>query len=118
MPEAVIIDAIRTPIGRAFKGALAPLRPDDVGAFVLDELLDRNSGIAHETVEEVVCGCGMPQGLQALNIGRIMVLLSEKLPDSVNGVTVSRYCASSLEAIRQAGNAVRAGEGDIYIAAG
>jgi acetyl-CoA C-acetyltransferase len=118
MPEAVIIDAIRTPVGRAFKGALAQLRPDDMGAFVLDQLLERNPEVAPETVEEVVCGCGMPQGLQAFNIGRIMVLLSEKLPTSVNGVTVSRYCASSLEAIRQAANSVRAGQGDTYIAAG
>jgi acetyl-CoA C-acetyltransferase len=118
MPEPVIVDAVRTPIGRAFKGSLAALRPDDTGAFVLDALLERNPDVAPESVEEVVCGCGLPQGLQAFNIGRIMVLLSEKLPDSVNGVTVSRYCASSLEAIRQAANAVRAGEGDTYIAAG
>jgi acetyl-CoA C-acetyltransferase len=118
MPEAVIIDAIRTPVGRAFKGSLAQLRPDDTGAFVLDELLTRNPEISPDSVEEVVCGCGMPQGLQAFNIARIMVLLSEKLPDSVNGVTVSRYCASSLEAIRSAGNSIRAGEGDVYIAAG
>jgi acetyl-CoA C-acetyltransferase len=118
MPEAVIIDAIRTPVGRAFKGSLAQLRPDETGAFVLDELLARNPEVSPDSVEEVVCGCGMPQGLQAFNIGRIMVLLSEKLPDTVNGVTVSRYCASSLEAIRSAGNAVRAGEGDVYIAAG
>src|ERR671923_432176 len=118
MPEAVIIDAIRTPVGRAFKGSLAQLRPDDTGAFVLDELLTRNPEVSPDSVEEVVCGCGMPQGLQAFNIARIMVLLSEKLPDTVNGVTVSRYCASSLEAIRQAANSVRAGEGDTYIAAG
>jgi acetyl-CoA C-acetyltransferase len=118
MPEPVIVDAVRTPIGRAFKGSLAALRPDDTGAYVLDALLERNPDVAPESVEEVVCGCGLPQGLQAFNIGRIMVLLSEKLPDSVNGVTVSRYCASSLEAIRQAANAVRAGEGDTYIAAG
>ena len=118
MPEPVIVDAVRTPIGRAFKGSLAALRPDDTGAFVLDALLERNPGVAPESVEEVVCGCGLPQGLQAFNIGRIMVLLSEKLPDSVNGVTVSRYCASSLEAIRQAANAVRAGEGHTYIAGG
>jgi acetyl-CoA C-acetyltransferase len=118
MPEAVIVDAIRTPIGRAFKGSLAQLRPDDTGAYVLDQLLERNPEVAPESVEEVFCGCGLPQGLQAFNIARIMVLLSEKLPDSVNGVTVSRYCASSLEAIRQAANTVRAGEGDVCIAAG
>jgi acetyl-CoA C-acetyltransferase len=118
MPEAVIVDAVRTPIGRAFKGALAGLRPDDTGAYVIDQLLERNPGVKPESVEEVVAGCGLPQGLQAFNIGRIMVLLSDKLPDSVNGATVSRYCASSLEAIRQAANSVRAGEGDTYIAAG
>jgi acetyl-CoA C-acetyltransferase len=118
MPEPVIVDAVRTPIGRAFKGSLSALRPDDTGAFVLDALLERNPEVKPETVEEVIAGCGLPQGLQAFNIGRIMVLLSEQLPDSVNGVTVSRYCASSLEAIRQAANAVRAGEGDTYIAGG
>jgi acetyl-CoA C-acetyltransferase len=118
MPEAVIVDAVRTPIGRAFKGSLAQLRPDDTTAFVIDRLLDRNPDVDPETVEEVVCGCGMPQGLQGFNIGRIAVLLSEKLPDSVNGVTVSRYCASSLESIRQAANAVKAGQGDTYVAAG
>jgi acetyl-CoA C-acetyltransferase len=118
MPEAVIVDAVRTPIGRAFKGSLAGMRPDDTTAFIIDQLLERNADVDPATVEEVVCGCGMPQGLQAFNIGRIAVLLSEKLPDSVNGVTVSRYCASSLEAIRQAANAVTVGQGDTYIAAG
>jgi acetyl-CoA C-acetyltransferase len=118
MPEAVIVDAIRTPIGRAFKGSLAQLRPDDMGAYVLDQLLERNPDVKPESVEEVICGCGLPQGLQAFNIARIMVLLSDKLPMSVNGVTVSRYCASSLEAIRQAANSVVAGQGDTYIAAG
>jgi acetyl-CoA C-acetyltransferase len=118
MPEAVIVDAVRTPIGRAFKGSLAQLRPDDTGAYVIDQLLERNPDVDPASVEEVVAGCGMPQGLQGFNIGRIMVLLSDKLPDTVNGVTVSRYCASSLESIRQAANAVKAGEGDTYIAAG
>jgi acetyl-CoA C-acetyltransferase len=118
MPEAVILDTIRTPIGRAFKGSLAQLRPDEMGAFVVDALLERNPDIAPDSVEEIYCGCGLPQGLQAFNIARIIGLLSERLPVSVNGTTVSRYCASSLEAIRQAGNAVRAGEGDVYIAAG
>jgi acetyl-CoA C-acetyltransferase len=118
MPEAVIVDAIRTPIGRAFKGSLAALRPDEMGARVVDDLLERNPELEPRQVEEVMCGCGMPQGLQAFNIGRIIVLLSEKLPETVNGVTISRYCASSLEAIRQAANSVTAGQGDAYIAAG
>jgi acetyl-CoA C-acetyltransferase len=118
MPEPVIVDAVRTPIGRAFKGALAGLRPDETGAYVLDQLLERNSAVDPASVEEVYAGCGMPQGLQAFNIARIMVLLSERLPISVNGTTISRYCASSLEAIRTAANAVSAGQGDTYIAAG
>ena len=70
MPEPVIVDAVRTPIGRAFKGSLAALRPDDTGAYVLDALLERNPDVAPESVEEVVCGCGLPQGLQAFNVGR------------------------------------------------
>jgi acetyl-CoA C-acetyltransferase len=118
MPEAVIVDAVRTPIGRAFKGSMAQLRPDEMGAFVVDQLLDRNPDVAPDSIEDVVTGCGLPQGLQAFNIGRIIVLLSEKLPDSVNGITVSRYCSSSLDAIRQAANSVVAGQGDAYIAAG
>jgi acetyl-CoA C-acetyltransferase len=118
MPEAVIVDAVRTPIGRAFKGSLAPLRPDEQGAFILDRLLERNEQVDPASVEEVYCGCGLPQGLQAFNIARIMVLLSEKLPISVNGTTISRYCASSLEAIRQAANGVVSGQGDVYIGAG
>jgi acetyl-CoA C-acetyltransferase len=118
MPEAVIVDTVRTPIGRAFKGSLAQLRPDEMGAYVIDQLLERNPDVEPDSVEDVFCGCGMPQGLQAFNIARIMVLLSEKLPETVNGVTMSRYCASSLDSIRHAANAVRAGQGDTYIAAG
>jgi acetyl-CoA C-acetyltransferase len=118
MPQPVIIDAVRTPIGRAFKGSLAGLRPDETGAYVVDQLLERNPEVEPATVEDLLCGCGLPQGLQAFNIGRIMVLLSAKLPASTGGVTVSRYCASSLQAIRQAANSVRAGDGDVYIAAG
>jgi acetyl-CoA C-acetyltransferase len=118
MPEPVIVDAVRTPIGRAFKGTLAQLRPDEMGAFIVDALLERNEEVDPELIEEVYCGVGLPQGLQAFNLGRIIVLLSERLPISVNGATISRYCASSLESIRQAANAVRAGQGDAYIAAG
>ena len=118
MPEAVIVDAVRTPIGRAFKGSLAQLRPDEMGAFVVDALLERNLDVDPGLVEEVYCGVGLPQGLQAHNMGRIVALLSERLPLATNGTTISRYCASSLESIRQAGNAIVAGQGDAYIAAG
>src|SRR3954449_9532591 len=118
MPEAVIVDAVRTPIGRAFKGSLAQLRPDELGAFIVDALMERNPDVDPELIEEVYCGVGLPQGLQGFNIARSMVLLSKQLPIGVNGATVSRYCASSLETIRQAANAVVAGQGDTYIAAG
>jgi acetyl-CoA C-acetyltransferase len=118
MPEAVIVDAVRTPIGRAFKGSLAGLRPDETGAYVVDQLMERNPEVDPALIEDLYCGCGLPQGLQAFNIARIIVLLSERLPVGVNGATISRYCASSLEAIRQAANAVVAGQGDVYVAAG
>ena len=118
MPEAVIVDAIRTPIGRAFKGSLVGIRPDDMTAFVLDQLLERNKDVDPASVEDVIVGAGMPQGEQGWNIGRISVLLSQKLPDSVNGSTISRYCASSLNAIRIAADSIKAGDGDVYIAAG
>ncbi|MFN2611943.1 MAG: acetyl-CoA C-acyltransferase, partial [Solirubrobacterales bacterium] len=118
MAEAVIVDTLRTPIGRAFKGSLAQLRPEETGAYVIDQLLERNGAVDPNTVNEVFAGCGMPQGLQAFNIARIMVLLSEKLPQETTGVTMSRYCASSLDSIRHAANAIKAGQGDTYVAAG
>ena len=118
MPEAVIVDAVRTPIGRAFKGSLAQLRPDETAAHVVDQLLERNPDVDPASVQDLYCGCGMPQGLQAFNIARIVVLLSEKLSQETTGTTISRYCASSLDALRHAGNAIKAGEGDVYVAAG
>jgi acetyl-CoA C-acetyltransferase len=117
MPEAVIVDAVRSPIGRAFKGSLTQIRPDDLGAYVVDALLDRNPQVAPDSIEDLICGCGLPQGEQSFNIGRIITLLS-RLPDTVTGTTVNRYCASSLQAIRIAAHAVMAGEGDAFIAAG
>jgi acetyl-CoA C-acetyltransferase len=118
MPEAVIVDAARTPIGRAFKGSLAQLRPEETAAHVVDKLIERNPELPTELIEDVLCGCGMPQGLQAFNVARIIALLSEQLPQTVTGTTISRYCASSLDAIRHAANAIKAGEGDAYVAAG
>jgi acetyl-CoA C-acetyltransferase len=118
MPEAVIVDAVRTPVGRAFKGSLASLRPDETLAFITDQLLERNPDVDPSAVEELIAGCGLPQGLQANNIARIAVLLSDKLGQQTNGSTISRYCASGLDAIRVAANSVRAGQGDVYIAGG
>jgi acetyl-CoA C-acetyltransferase len=118
MPEAVIVDAVRTPIGRAFKGSLTQNRPDDLAAYVIDQLMERNPDVDPASVADVVMGCGMTQGEQAYNIGRIAVLLSEKLPDSVTGSTIARYCASSLNAIQIAADSIKAGTGDVYVAAG
>ena len=117
MPEAVIVDSVRSPIGRAFKGSLTQVRPDDLGAYVVDALLDRNPELDPASVEDLICGCGLPQGEQSYNVGRIIGLLS-RLPDTTTGTTVHRYCASSLQAIRMAFHAIKAGEGDTYIAAG
>jgi acetyl-CoA C-acetyltransferase len=118
MPEAVIVDAVRTPVGRAFKGSLASLRPDETLAHVIDAVLERNPAVEPTTVEEVIAGCGQPQGLQANNIARIAVLLSGKLGLETSASTISRYCASGLDAIRLAANSVAAGQGDTYVAAG
>jgi acetyl-CoA C-acetyltransferase len=118
MPEAVIVDAVRTPVGRAFKGSLASLRPDETLAFIVDQLLVRNPGVDPSTVEELISGCGAQQGLQANNIARLAVLLSDQLGQNTNGSTISRYCASGLDAIRIAANNVKAGQGDVYIAGG
>ena len=109
MPEAVIVDAIRTPIGRALKGSLASLRPDETLAYVIDQVLERNPDVDPASVEEVIAGCGQPQGLQANNIGRIAVLLSDKLGQETAGSTISRYCSSGLDAIRVAANNVAPG---------
>jgi acetyl-CoA C-acetyltransferase len=118
MPEAVIVDAIRTPIGRALKGSLAPLRPDETLAYVIDQVLERNPDVDPASVEEVIAGCGQPQGLQANNIARIAVLLSDKLGQETAGSTISRYCSSGLDAIRVASNNIAAGQGHTYVAAG
>ncbi len=117
MPEAVIVDSVRTPIGRAFKGSLTGVRSDDLGALVVDTLLDRNPALSPEDVEDLICGCGLPQGEQSYNIGRILTLLS-RLPETTTGTTVHRYCASSLQAIRMAAHSIKAGEGHTFIAAG
>jgi acetyl-CoA C-acetyltransferase len=117
MPEAVIVDAVRTPIGRAFKGSLVGIRPDDLGAYVVDALLDRNPEVDPASVDDIVVGCGLTQGEQGYNIGRAIAMLS-RLPVQVTGATVARYCASSLNAIAIAADAIKAGNADTYVAGG
>ncbi|OON70879.1 thiolase family protein [Hymenobacter sp. CRA2] len=116
MPEAYIVDAVRTPVGK-FGGALSAVRPDDLTAVVLRELLRRNSGIDPKTVEDVIIGAANQAGEDNRNVARMAALLAG-LPTTVAGVTVNRLCASGLQSIVDATRAVRAGEGDVYLAGG
>ncbi|HEX3872967.1 MAG TPA: acetyl-CoA C-acyltransferase [Solirubrobacteraceae bacterium] len=117
MPEAVIVDAIRTPIGRAFKGSLKDVRADDLAAIPLRALLHRNPKLDPATISDVIMGNAFGTGEQGYNIGRNAALLAG-LPFEVPACTVNRFCASSLQSLRTAFHAIRAGEGDVYVAAG
>jgi acetyl-CoA C-acetyltransferase len=113
MAEAVIAALARTPIGRAGKGSLAQQRPDDLGALVLADLFRTVPELAWGSVDEVICGCATDYGQQGYNLGRVVGQLAG-LPNTVPGVTVNRFCASSLQAVRMAAHAVRSGEGDVF----
>jgi acetyl-CoA C-acetyltransferase len=115
--EAVIVAASRTPVGRAAKGSLADVRPDDLLAFAIDAVLAKAPELQRGDVVDVMVGCGFPEGRQGMNLARRGALLAG-LPDTVPGTTVNRFCASSLQTIRMAFHAVRAGEGDCFVAAG
>jgi acetyl-CoA C-acetyltransferase len=117
MPEAVIVDAIRTPIGRAGKGSLKSVRADELAAIPLRALLERNPQLDQSSIGDVMMGCGYGERESGYNIGRIASLLAG-LDDHVPGCTVNRFCASSLQTTRMAFHAIKAGEGDTYIAAG
>jgi acetyl-CoA C-acetyltransferase len=116
MPEAVIVSTARTPIGRANKGSLVECRPDDLTATILKAALDKVPSLDPQLVEDVILGCGQPAGEAGYNAARVAAILAG-MPD-VPGVTVNRYCSSSLQAIRMAAHAIKAGEGDVFIAAG
>ena len=116
MPEAYIVDAVRTPVGK-FGGALSAVRPDDLTAVVLRELMRRNQAIDPATIEDVIIGAANQAGEDNRNVARMAALLAG-LPLSVAGVTVNRLCASGLQSIIDATRAVRAGEGDVYLAGG
>lgn len=115
MPIPVIIDAIRTPIG-ALGGVLAPVRPDDLAAHVLKAILERNK-LDPSMVEEVYLGCANQAGEDNRNVARMALLLAG-FPVEVGGVTINRLCASGLNAVNQAARAIKAGEGDVFIAGG
>ncbi len=116
MPEAVIVATARTPIGRANKGSLTECRPDDLSGFIIKTVLEKVPALDPQSVEDIILGCGQPGGEAGYNIARVAALLAG-LPD-VPGVTVNRYCSSSLQTIRMAAHAIKAGEGDVFVAAG
>ncbi|MFG3612531.1 acetyl-CoA C-acyltransferase [Rummeliibacillus stabekisii] len=116
MKEVVIVDAVRTPIGR-YKGSLKDVRPDDLGAVVIKALLDRNPAIPPEQIEEVVLGNANQAGEDNRNVARMAALLAG-LPVEVGGTTVNRLCGSGLDAVMYAARAISVGEGDIFIAGG
>jgi acetyl-CoA C-acetyltransferase len=117
LSDAVIVSAVRTPIGRARKGSLVDARPDDLVAFAIDQALKRVPELDRGELVDVMVGCGFPQERQGMNLARRAALLAG-LPATVPGTTVNRFCASSLQTIRMAHHAIRAGEGDAFVAAG
>lgn len=115
MPDAVIVAAARTPIGRAMKGSLVDWRPDDLGAFIVEKVLDRLPQLPRSEIDDLICGCGLPGGEQGFNMGRVIAILARL---DVPGTTITRYCASSLQTTRMAAHAIRAGEGDVFLSVG
>ena len=116
MPEAVIVSTARSAIGRANKGSLTKVRPDDLAATIVRAALDKVPALDGSTVEDVILGCAQPAGMQGYNIARVVADLAGM--GHVPGVTVNRYCSSSLQSIRMAAHAIKAGEGDVFVAAG
>ena len=116
MPEAVIVSATRSPIGRANKGSLRDLRPDDLAATMVKAALDKVPGLDPHSVDDVYLGCGLPGGEAGNNLARVVNVLNDM--DDVPGATITRYCASSVQTTRMAFHAIKAGEGDTFISAG
>ena len=117
MREAVIVSAVRTPVGRALKGSLANVRPEDLAALVVKEAVERVDGLSPEDVDDLVLGCAMPEGEQGYNIAR-QVLFLAGFPNSVPAVTVNRFCSSGLQTIAQAAERIIAGGADVIVAGG
>ena len=115
MPEAVIVAATRSPIGRANKGSLVECRPDDLTATIIQAVLKQVPQLDPNEIEDVIVGCGQPGGESGYNVARVAAILAGV---DVPGVTVNRYCSSSLQAIRMASHAIKAGEGDVFLCGG
>ena len=116
MPEAVIVATARSPIGRAFKGSMTSIRPDDLLAQMVSAALAKVPALDPASVEDLIVGCGLPGGEQGFNIARVAAVLLGL--DTVPGTTVNRYCSSSLQSTRMAYHAIKAGEGDVFISGG
>jgi len=116
MEDAVIVATARSPIGRAFKGAMKDIRPDDLAATIVRALMEKVPQVDPSLVEDLMLGCAQPAGEQGYNLARVVAILAG-MPQA-GGTTVNRYCSSSLQTIRMAAHAIRAGEGDIFVAAG
>ncbi|WP_055480554.1 acetyl-CoA C-acetyltransferase [Sphaerimonospora mesophila] len=116
MPEAVIVATARSPIGRAFKGSLKDIRPDDLTVQMIQAALAKVPQLDPSDVDDLMLGCGLPGGEQGYNMARVVAVLLGL--DGVPGTTVTRYCSSSLQTTRMAFHAIKAGEGDVFISAG
>jgi acetyl-CoA C-acetyltransferase len=116
MPEAVIVATARSPIGRAFKGSLKDLRPDDLTATIVRAALEKVPALDPTDIDDLILGCGLPGGEQGHNMGRVVSVLLGM--DHLPGTTITRYCSSSLQTTRMAMHAIKAGEGDVFISAG
>jgi acetyl-CoA C-acetyltransferase len=116
MPEAVIVATARSPIGRAFKGSLKEIRPDDLTAQMVRAALDKVPELDRADVDDLMLGCGLPGGQQGFNMGRVVSVLLGM--DQLPGTTITRYCSSSLQTTRMAMHAIKAGEGEVFISAG
>jgi acetyl-CoA C-acetyltransferase len=116
MPEAVIVAAARSPIGRAFKGSMTSIRPDDLLTQIVSAALAKVPALDPASVEDLIVGCGLPGGEQGFNIARVTAVMLGL--DTVPGTTVNRYCSSSLQSTRMAYHAIKAGEGDVFISGG
>ncbi|MFG3260378.1 acetyl-CoA C-acetyltransferase [Streptomyces sp. NPDC048172] len=116
MPEAVIVSAARSPIGRAFKGSLKDVRPDDLTAGIIQAALDQVPALDPTDIDDLMLGCGLPGGEQGHNLGRVVAV--QMGMDHLPGCTITRYCSSSLQTTRMAMHAIKAGEGDVFISAG
>lgn len=116
MPEAVIVSAARSPIGRAFKGSLKDVRPDDLTAHIIATALAKVPQLDPRDIDDLMLGCGLPGGEQGHNLARIVAV--QMGMDYLPGATITRYCSSSLQTTRMALHAIKAGEGDVFISAG